>query len=360
MTAKRPRLVVLATLGGVALLVSSGPVSAQALPTVPNPPAPAPSAPPPTALGAPVPEVAPPPPSAPFTPPPPGPPPEVPAAPAPAGWLLEGVLTPGIGFFFNVELTVVKPEVSANLSDTVTFPSGATSVVAVPQASLHWTVSPRIEVGQVLPDNQGLFALSYRFLTSSGSSTVTGPDGAPANLSSQVDFNVVDFDYGTPIIRFAPKWSYDWRLGFRLSQAYFASNVSDAAVAEQTTNYFLGGGLHGRFDLSRDISFIRGLATFSRIDGAVVLGQVRQRFNETVFNPDGTTSTAMAVLQRVQTIPVVTLQTGLTYTPPSWQRFHLTGGYQFEEWFGLGRISGTSSRGDLFTNVLFLRAQFDY
>jgi hypothetical protein len=270
------------------------------------------------------------------------------------------VLTPAIGFFFNVELDVVKPQVNNSLIDTVTFPGGATATVTVPQASLHWAVSPRFEVGQNLPDGQGLFALSYRFLTTSGSTTVIGPGGAPAGLRSQADFNVIDFDYGTPIIRFAPKWAYDWRLGFRLAEAYFASAVSNAAATEQVTNFYLAGGVHGRFDLTREVGFIRGLSMFGRIEGAVLYGQVRQRFTETVLNADGTTSTAMDTLHRLQTVPILNLQTGLTYTPPVWQRFHVTAGYQFEEWFQLGRITGTNSRGELFTNGVFLRVQFDY
>jgi hypothetical protein len=352
MTANRRSLSAVAVLACAAVLTGGGWACGQGLPVAPVP---APS-PPPAALGAPLPtEMPPPPPAAPSLPPPPGPPPE-----APAGWLFQAVVSPAIGFFFNVELTAVKPQVDNSLIDTVTFPGGSTATVTVPQPSQHWTVSPRFEVGQNLPDNQGLFALSYRFLLNSGSGTATGPDGGAASLSSQLDFNVIDFDYGTPVIRFATRWAYEWRLGFRLSQAYFDATLSDPAVTQRVTNWFLGGGPHARFDLTHEFGFLRGLSTLSRIEGAVLIGHVRQRFTDTLVASDGTSTTAMAMLNGIQTVPVLTLQSGLSYTPPSWQRFHVTAGYQFEEWFQLGRITGTNSRGELFTNGILLRVEFDY
>jgi hypothetical protein len=269
-------------------------------------------------------------------------------------------LPASLDFFFNFEIQVVKPVVNNRLTDTVTFPGGFTATVNAPQASLGWAVSPRFEVGSVLPEDQGLFALSYRFLITSGSSTVIGPDGGSAGLHSGLDFNVVDFDYGTPTVHFAPRWDYNWRLGFRLGQAFFDSTLSDPAVNLKTSDWFLGGGIHGRFDVNREIGLIPGLAVFGRVEGAVMFGQIHQRFTETVFIADGTSTTAMDFLQKVQTVPVLELQAGLRYTPPSWQRFHLAAGYQFEEWYQVGRVSGTSSRGDFYTNGVFLRAGFDY
>ena len=40
------------------------------------------------------------------------------------------------------------------LSGTVTFPDGSTDTFHVPQTSLDWTVSPKIELGYILPKRQ--------------------------------------------------------------------------------------------------------------------------------------------------------------------------------------------------------------
>jgi hypothetical protein len=230
----------------------------------------------------------------------------------------------------------------------------------VPEATLHWTVSPFVEVGRVLPDDLGLFALGYRFLTSTGSSTVIGPDGGTANVHSQIDFNVLDFDYGIPTIHFAPHWDYSWRLGFRLAQAYFDSTLTEPSLSLRATDWFLGGGIHARFDLRREYCFLPGLSSFIRLEGSALIGQIHQHFYETLNNPDGTSTSATTYLHGTQTVPIFSFQAGLSYSPPSWQHFQLSVGFQAEEWYHLGRFSGTDSRGDFYSNGVFLRAGFDY
>ncbi len=326
------------------------PVPAGAVEAAPPPPmgAPAPSFPPPPAAPAP----------SPFAPPPYPPPPAPASDPgspfAPVSFCRD--------FYVALELDILKPVVTNHLSGTVVLPDGTTAAVAVPQASLHWTVSPTFEVGAFLPDGLGQFSVSYRFLLANGSASAIAADGGDGNLRSHLDANIVDLDYGTPRAVLAPQWEWSARLGFRLAQVYFNTQVSDPLSSEETTNWFLGGGPHARLEIARALTWnwARGLAVFGRIDGAVLVGEVQQRYLLSFDEPDGTTFGGSTTIHHTETLPLLNLVAGLSYTPPFWTQGHLALGYEYEEWFRLGHIDGTPSNGRLTTNGVFLRAQVDY
>jgi hypothetical protein len=349
--------------------------TAQGLPPAPMPVVPpAPSG---ATLGAPVPaaatDVAPPPPgvagTAPNLPPPPGPPPSSPFPPPPGPLPPAALAEPGSpfvpvsfcrDFYAAIELDILKPVITNHISGTTVFPDGTTAVVAVPQASLNWTVAPTFEVGAFLPDALGQFSFSYRFLFADGSGTALGADGLPGGLHSTLDGNIIDLDYGTPHVALAPQWEWSARIGFRLAQFYFNTRVTDPGSSEETTNWFLGGGPHARLDVAWAPRWVRGLTVFGRIDGAVVVGQDRQRYLLSITEPDGSVVTGSANLQHTETLPVLNLVAGVGYTPPIWTRLHLALGYEYEEWFRLGHLDETNSSARLTTNGIFLRAQVDF
>jgi hypothetical protein len=267
--------------------------------------------------------------------------------------------SPGLCFFFGTEVQILKPQVTNHVLGTATFPGGATAVVAVPEASLPWTAATRFEFGKFLPDNLGFLAVSYRFLVTSGSGTATDPDGRLGDVRSRLAFNVLDFDYGLAGQPLAAHWDGMARFGIRMGQAYFDSELTNAALSERTTNWFLGAGPHARYDLQRRLDFLPGLALFGGADFAVLVGQVRQHYYETLFTPAGADA-GSGTMRGTQTVPLLDAQAGLRYTPPSMPTLHFAAGYQFEEWFYLGKLPGTDSSGRLTLNGAFVNVRFDF
>jgi hypothetical protein len=307
-----------------------------------------------------------------YTPPPPSPPPPAPAPlfgpvdPGPDGWGPYGLPSAEPGWFFDVDLGILKPVLKNRAQNDTALPDG--TILQLPTADQAWTVSPLFEVGYRLPNSIGLFALSYRFLASDGHSTLTNPAGNDFAFRSRLDFNVIDFDYGTAPYTFAPRWDWQWRLGFRYANVFFDSRVSNDLQSQQTSNDFTGGGPHARLDLYRHLAFVPGVSLFGRLDGAAVLGRITQKFRSGLTNPDGTRTAEFFEQNSTQMVPVLQVQAGLSYTPPGWHDLHFAAGYQFEGWWYVGQLGfdGTNggtisaSRGEFYTQGVFLRGQIDF
>ena len=333
-------------------------LSASAAPAQPPPPPPVPVLPPanpgppaPT-LGAPA--------AAPFpgSPAPPPPPPPLFDRPDPGrdGWV-DGP-SPDEGLYFGVELDFTKPHVKNRVQGNVTFPDGSTAAVQAPQSDLPWTVAPTFTLGYRLGQDFGEFDFSYRFLTSEGNIIGASPFG-DLNFRSRLDLNQFDFDYAAARYSPGPFWDLQGRVGIRLADAFFDSTAQLTGLAEvRTSNNFIGAGPHFGLDAERRFPALDGLAAFGRIDGAVLVGQVHQRFHEGFVQGDGTTFAGDNTQQGTQSVPVLTLQAGLSYTPPRMDYIHFTFGYEFQDWWNVGRLDG--SQGALSDQGLFVRGELDY
>ena len=88
------------------------------------------------------------------------------------------------------------------------------------------------------------------------------------------------------------------------------------------------------------------------------MGQIHQHFQAGGLLDDGTPFSADNIEQRTQSVPMLTLRAGFSYTPPRLEFLHFTMGYEFERWWDLARLG--SSSGDLTDQGIFLRAEFDY
>lgn len=339
--------VVLAAAG---LLAGWGAAQAQPLPPAPAPvpaPLPVPAATPlpgpPPALGAPVP--------APFPAPPPPPPPPIDHPFPPAGGSLA---PPDSGAFFDVELDFLKPHLKNQLSGTVTFPGGSTDTFQTPAVSLPWTVAPRFEVGYNFGDDFGSLSAAYRFLVSQGNGTVTDARGT-FDVRSRLSLDQFDFDYTSGRFSPAPFLDLKYRIGARLADVYFDDRADDGVLLQKASNNFLGAGPHFGLDADRRIGLVPGLALFGRADGAILIGEIQQRFSEGL---DGTTFFGDDERRRTETVPTLTFQAGLSYTPPRMDFIHFTAGYQFEQWWNIGQLG--ASRGELTDQGFFLRGELDY
>src|SRR5262249_1598328 len=144
----------------------------------------------------------------------------------------------------------------------------------------------------------------------------------------------------------------------------FDSRASQDGFTQQASNNFFGAGPHARLDVERRLDLMPGLALFGRLDGAVVIGQVQQRFRAEVGG-DGGVMTDVVSQRRTQSVPVLNVQAGLSYTPWGFNNLHFTTGYTYEHYWYVGRIGIDSagnisgSRAEFWSQGWFLRGQID-
>ena len=290
-------------------------------------------------------------------PPPPPPPVFAPPGSGPGGYGPYDPASTLPSLYFAGDLFFLQPTVTGTRVANTHFDDGTPISFAAPHTSLNFTVSPRLEVGYRLPDNAGAFSLSYRFLNAQGTGTAAD-DSGPLSLRSRLALNVLDFDYSTARYSPLPRYNLKWRLGARLLTAFFDDRGQNAIFSESASNNFVGAGPHAGLDIEREIALVTGLALFGRVDGAVEVGQIRQRYRTDLTDASGDTTITTFGQNRTQSSPNLTLEAGLSYSPPRMDYLRFTAGYHFEHFWELGRDG--PSRGDVQTQGGFLRGEFDF
>jgi hypothetical protein len=261
------------------------------------------------------------------------------------------------GFYVGLELDLVAPDIQRHLSSVVTV-NGIPSPVSLQNANLNWTGSPRIELAYRLAENCGAASVTYRSIVSSGSENIFGFDPlGDAFLHTRLNANIVDLDYISPRLAVAPCWEVDWRAGVRIAAIYYDTRATGMILGERTSNNFVGAGPHVGAEALRALPVVPGLSVLGSLDFGLVFGGVSQNFEQTILLPDGTSTGGATHIGTSSTAPVLTFRLGVGYTPPigalRWTRFSF--GYQFEQWWNIGR-----SQGDLNVQGLFFRSEFKF
>jgi len=278
--------------------------------------------------------------------------------------LLDG--PPGTpGWVAGVDVGVIVPHIKNHLFASVTRASGATDVVHLPTADLGVRAMPKFELGYRCGQAAGEIIVAYRFLAAHGDQFVSpvdlppfGPTGTP--LTSRLDLQVIDVDYGSYEPRTILGWDMKWRAGVRGMIFYADSQANNGTLAQQTVNRYWGLGPHGSVDFRRGIGDT-GLALFGRIDGSLMFGRVAQRYIDTAIAADGTTDSGETRLFLNGMITDIAVEAGLAWTPRWSDRFHVTAGYYYEHFFHLGASAvPVSARQDLGIQGGFIRAEWNY
>jgi hypothetical protein len=265
------------------------------------------------------------------------------------------------GWFATLEIGVFAPRFRNGLTLPVSV-GGVTQPLFVPGVPLDWTGSPRIELGYRLADGAGAFLVSYRSLVSSGSATEANFDpSGPGSVKSLLNLNVVDIQYRNGPWEFAPLWDLTWDVGARIGTAYYQSRATGGVVEEQISNNFVGAGPIAGIEVGRRFPEVPGLALFGRLQGGGMFGTTWQSAEETVRLADGTLIGGANRVHHGQTVPFLNFQVGVSYMPPvpgRWMRFAL--GYEIEQWWDVGDLPNTGSRGDLTFQGIFFRGEFNF
>lgn len=283
---------------------------------------------------------------------PPAPPPE------PGGW------------FAGLEADLVKPHVNNRLRGRVRVEDLASTLVAVPTTELDWTVAPRFELGYRLPGGQGEFLFSYRFLVSEGTDQGIAADDelrAQMKIRSRLDLNVFDLDYAIQAAAPCSGWDVRWKVGARVANVFFDSkrvlrltdldSDSDFRMVDRVSNHFIGGGPHLGLDVWRQLG-ASGIAVFGRVEGAIVIGQVSQSFEERFSFSDLIRIGGASRVSETQAVPVLNFQAGLGWVPPAFPCTRFSIGYQYEHWWNLGDVG--SSQANLWDQGVFFRGEYRF
>jgi hypothetical protein len=281
--------------------------------------------------------------------------------------LLERPELPPPGWFFGVETAWVVPHVKNRLVGDVLIDGVQLDTVHVPPAELDSTIAPRFEIGYRLPNGLGEFLLTYRFLVSEGTIFFTDSDGL-TGVKSRLNLNVFDFDYANRECSLAPYWDMQWKVGVRLAGIYFDSRsnlqtlpdmFAALSVERQASNNFWGAGPHVGLCLTRKLD-VPGMTLFANVEGATLLGQIRQQFSER-FSFAGVPNVQFGgvnAFTRSQAVPTLNFQVGLGWSPPGWSQLRYSLGYEYEHWWSVGQANGSSA--EVWDQGLFLRGEFIY
>jgi hypothetical protein len=260
--------------------------------------------------------------------------------------------------FAGVEADFLAPHLHSALLALV--PLGSRSQpVLVQNARLDATVSPSVEFGMFrTPDSLGEIVLCYRFLASDGKDITLG--ATPEELAarrSRLDLESFDLDYACSPGGFGPDLRVRCELGARLQIVFFDTRTQSAAAAFAARNYFFGAGPHAGLSVTHAVD--ESISLYGRVDAAVIYGyNTAQNFAVTTLNPATGAAVAFGTFGDEQSAfsPYFCLQAGLAWSPAAIPACYLRAGYQFEQWYRLGRVA--NSVGDLSTQGLFVHCDW--
>src|SRR5262249_11712754 len=153
------------------------------------------------------------------------------------------------------------------------------------------------------------FIFDYRFLVTEGRGTGVTSFGS-ANVKSRLDINEFNLDYATAVYSPLPRYDLRFRIGARAAGVFLDSQAANGFDSQQASSYFVGSGPDAAIDFERHFQELPVLSLFARLDGAVLIGQVRQKFRETLNGGTPFEESAFFDPQKTQTSEVLTLQVG--------------------------------------------------
>jgi hypothetical protein len=253
--------------------------------------------------------------------------------------------------FAKAEVAVVFPHLDSFLVGPVTAgPGGPTGTIDLRNAHLNATTSPLVQLGAYrFGPGYGEVAFSYRLLATDGTDALA--DGA-ATLRSRLNLQTFSFDYLRHDCPLGDDTTLDWEVGARIQVVFFDTQARSAEAFAQARNYFFGIGPHAGAGVTKTLP--NGVSLFGRFDAALLVGyNTAQDFVLTTpaFTGSGNQ-------QQTELSPSYTVQAGAGWSPDGQPNLRWRGGYQFEQWYNLGRVN--ASRGDLTAHGLFVSCEFGF
>jgi len=280
-----------------------------------------------------------------------------PGDPGPAAQVLTPVGDGDGRWGIAVEADLFVPQIRQRLQAPVNVGNLYMTTVQLPSAEqdLGGGLAFNLRFGKLGP---GEFSATYRFLASSGDRWFPGFDPTgPSDLFTRLDVQTVDLDYSLKR-QFGARWEAQLDVGAKLGSVFFDSFADGPMLSDHASNFFFGAGPHAALGLTRCLGDT-GVSLFGRVDGGVLVGQVRQQFSETVFDANGN-ALAFGYTSQSSTrgIPVLQVKLGFSAAPFAGRWGRWQAGYQFEQWWSLAQVGQSS--GNLILHGFFARYSFTY
>ncbi|MFN4259712.1 MAG: Lpg1974 family pore-forming outer membrane protein [Gemmataceae bacterium] len=260
----------------------------------------------------------------------------------------------------NAEAALVFPRWSGLFVAPVPLADDEDVVSAVVRNSrLNATVSPWLQLGFFrFGSGYGELVFDYRFLASEGSQTVPLLETEDAlRLRSRLNLQTFGIDYVRNDIELPCGATVNWNLGGYLQVVFFDTQSYVEDLFQHVSNYFFGAG--PRFGVGLTQPLTPGLSLFAHGNAAWMVGyNVTQNFTVEINDPENGVLSGELDRERSIGSPWWAARTGLTWTPARWPTARFQGGYQFEQWYRLGRIG--DSRGDLSAHGIFINWELDF
>jgi hypothetical protein len=177
------------------------------------------------------------------------------------------------------------------------------------------------------------------------------------SLHSRLNLQTFSIDYTRNDCRLGPETLFSWEVGAELQVVFFDTQELGTEMFAHARNYFFGAGPHAGFSLTEALG--EGLSCFARVNAALVVGyNTVQDFDVVLRSPARGVLSGSASQQETKISPTFSIQAGLEWCPSWLPGCHCRGGYQFEQWYNLGRVGGSS--GDLYTHGLFLGCELSF
>jgi hypothetical protein len=276
---------------------------------------------------------------------------------------------PGIGWFWDVQAALVKPQIQNQMIQTVGTGLGAAITVAPGNSPVSWTVAPRIELGYRLPSGFGEFSISDTGFTTNGADTVILPDG-PAMRTSALQMNYTDLDYLSREYTPWANWEMKWRAGVRIAESFtmttldqpFAQAAAGSGVLfSQASNATFGAGPHFAVELERRLA-LSGFSFVGKVDVADNYSIIRQRFTAvtTTLTASGVPDSGVQINRFENQIIMLTGQVGLAWQPPRFPGTQFFLGYINQTWWNVMANENQFSQGQFAYQGVFFRASWNY
>jgi hypothetical protein len=281
------------------------------------------------------------------------------------------------GFFANSETNILWMHLHNRLNAPVPNAlTGGVDRVDLGRTNLDPTVAQRFEVGYRIPENWGTCSFGYGFLATQGHEvSATGANDivqSPADKKGRLTYNMFDLTYGSREYSLDPLFNMRWGLGARMMFLFFDSRGEfdspggdpGSILAQSESSFVQCYGLWAYLDLERRVGS-SGLSGFFRLEGSDFFARSHQTYTETVTgNPGQGPQTFDASFAGSVSPSILREIIGISYTVPQWNHSRFLLGYQYEQFFQIGRQSPTSgiidTRGSLDAHGVFLRAEVNF
>jgi hypothetical protein len=262
--------------------------------------------------------------------------------------------------FATAEATLVFPHLSSLLSAPVGLgANGASTAVALRNAHLDTTVSPLFQIGAFrFGPGFAELVFSYRILATDGTDLFPAFDGTGAGVfRSRLNLQTFGLDCVRNDCPLGPDSVLSWEAGARLQVVFFDTQAQTASSFQHARNYFFGAGPHVGLGLTTALT--ERVSLVSRFDTAFLVGyNTAQNFEVVTNDPVNGVLSGRFSQQQTEISPTFSVRTGLSWCPRWLPACRVGAGYQFEQWYNLGRVE--RSRGDLSAHGLFVNGEWRF